>query len=607
MVRLPRLPLAAIFLCAATAALAAVPTLPPDELRPGQKAAVRTVFEGQKIEEFEAEIVGVLKGGRASGDMILARATSERVLRTGIAQGMSGSPVYVDGRLVGALSGGWSFSREPLFAITPIGEMLEVLEHPWPGDAGVGTAGPTGVEPGARAASSYRELRWSDPVPGPALEPVAPASGRDLGAPARLPIPVACAGLAPGALSWADQLLAPLGLTAVPGGGAGRDADVSTELEPGSAVAIELMRGDLQLAAIGTITWRDGDRVLIFGHPFFQSGSIRLPIAAASITTVVSSQVISFKLGTSGRPMGVADQDRRAAVAGRLGPAPGLMPVTVNLAGEGLRERTFRFESIEDRALAPQLVGLAALNSLLESGGTGAGQTVRWTLALHRRGSEPLVLSEAATGGGLTTSLASGMAQPLAFLYNNPYAALDLDSVTVRLEVRPGEDLWTLRGLEVLDAAVRPGGTMRVRCQAERWRGGRKTVDIALRVPEEVPEGRYLLWAGGGAELNRFEAARLPGRYRPASLDEAWRRIGGLRRSDRLYVALIARAPEVTRDGRDYPELPTSALALLAGGLAAEDASRRGSQAVLDEAQQSFGGHLDGEVQLEVLVDPKAP
>jgi hypothetical protein len=596
-----------LFLAVAPAAALAVPTLAPDQLQPGQKAVVKTVFEGQRIEEFEAEIVGVLRGGRVAGDMILARATSERVVKTGIAQGMSGSPVYVDGKLVGALSSGWSFTREPLFGITPIGEMLQVLEIPSAkGGESAGSAGPTGLEPVGKSALRYREFRWPQASESETLEAPAPASTAAQATPAPLSIPVACAGLDPGALPWARTVLEPLGFTAVPGGRASAASPLSSNLEPGSAVAVELLRGDLQLAAIGTVTWKDGDRVLIFGHPFFQSGHVKMPLAAASITTIVASDLISFKLGVAGQPVGVATQDRRAAVAGHLGDSPRLMPLSVTVRGAAGRQ-TFRFESIEDRALAPQLVAIATINSLLESGGLGSGQTVRWRLALHRHGHTRLELHDVVAGGALAGDLLGSLASPLQFLYNNPYGKLSLDSLSVELEVEPGLDLWTLRGVQMLDAAVRPGHTLRVRCDVERWRGDRRSVDLSLRVPEEIPAGRYTLWVGGGSELTRYEAVRLPGRYRPTSLEDAWRRIGEVRTGDHLYAALLARAPEVTRRGHDYPELPVSALALMASGQQAEDATRRGMQAILDESRRPFEGQLRGEVQLEVTVDPKAP
>ncbi len=613
----PPIVLAALVLLGLPAVSRALtPTLDPEQLQPGRKAVVRTVFQGQRIEEFEAEILGVFKGGRVDGDLIVARATSERLQRTGIAQGMSGSPVYVDGKLVGALSGAWAFSRDPLFVVTPIREMLAVLDQPTgdPGDV-AGTAGPSGL--GTDSESAFGEFRWpglpgSEPAPGP--DPTllrtrysgAPASLAS-GSPARLAVPVACAGLEPALVPLARELMEPLGFTAVPGGTSGTAAESGAAFEPGSAVAVELLRGDLRFAAIGTVTWRDGDRVLIFGHPFFQSGNVRLPLASASITTIVASNLISFKLGMPGDPVGVATQDRRAAVAGRVGPLPHLMPVAVSIAAPGTSERTFRFESIEDRELAPQLVSIAAVNSLLESGGTGPNQTVRWTITLHRRGTPPLRLSDMVSSELPLRELVAALGSPLRFLYTNPFARLTLDSIAVRLDALPRREQWALRSAQVLDPAVRPGESVRVRCELERWRGAREAVTLALRVPEELPEGRYVLWLGGGPELSRYEGQRLPGRYRPSSLDEAWERLAGYRPSDGLYGVLLARAPEVTRGGRDYPELPTSALALLAGGQTAEDATRRGSQAVLDEVRRRFDGQVRGELQLEIQVDPKAP
>jgi len=600
---------------AAAAAKPTVPTLDVEGIHAGQKAVVKTVFAGDRVEEFDAEIVGVLHGGRVEGDMILARATSERVVRLGVAAGMSGSPVYVDGRLIGALSSGWNFSREPLFGITPIREMLEVLDQPTQAQPS-GTAGPTGAEIAAPGGSStrFREFRWDDgaaePVPVASGTGPAPSAQRALdtaGGMTPLRIPLACSGLDARALEPLGRELEALGFAVVPGGKAEAGGPTADALVPGAAVAVDVLRGDLLLSAIGTVTYRDGDRVLIFGHPFFQSGEVRLPLSTASITTVVASQMSSFKLGVTGREAGVVTQDRRAAVAGRIGGVPRLLPVSVAVRGAAREPRAFRFESIEDRALAPQLIALATMNSLLESGGAGASQTVRWKLELHRRGSAPLTISDVSAGDAPVGDFAGSVASPLRFLFNNPFERLTLDSVRVLVEVGPGRDQWTLRGARVLDAAVRPGAKFTVRCELERWHGEREEHDLILTVPEEVPEGRYLLWVGGGDELSRYEAARLPWRYRPTSLDDAWRRLGTLRPGDALYAALFARAPEVTSDGRDYPELPVSALALLAGGQTAGDFAGRGELARLDEKRESLAGEVRGELQLQVAVDRDAP
>jgi hypothetical protein len=583
-----------------------VATLDIAELHAGQKAVVRTVFLGDSIESFEAEILGVVAGGRVDGNMILARATSERVIRTGVAQGMSGSPVYVDGKLVGALSSGWSFTREPLFGVTPIGEMLAVLDMP-ASSADPASAGPSGVDlPGAGGpggAPRFRELRWSDAPEAPVVPP-GPVGGAG---PEALALPLACAGLNSAAGAVVSSWLAPLGLTVMPGGRAPAGGPGPDALVPGAAVAVDIMRGDLQMSAIGTVTWRDGDRVLIFGHPFFQSGEIRLPMSTAEITAIVPSAASSFKIGVRGREVGVVTQDRRAAVAGQLGGTVRLMPLSVTIEGAGGSRVPFRFETIEDRSLAPSLIGVAALNSLLESGGSGANQTLRWSLVLYARGADALTLGDIVSGDAPSTDLMGAIASPLRFLFNNPFDRLTLDSVAVRVRVVPSREQWTLRNVRLQSAAVRPGGTLHLECEVERWRGGRSVLPMELVVPEEVPDGGYVLWVGGGSELSRYEAKELPARYRPTSLPDACRRLSVSRPSDGLYAALFARAPEVTSDGRDYPELPLSAMALLSSGEGAGDASRRGSLAKLDERRRPLGALTRGELLLQVRVDAKAP
>jgi len=575
------------------------PTMAPGELRPGQKAEIRTVFEGTRIETFEAEIVGVLKGGRAEGDLILGRATTERVQKSGIAQGMSGSPVYVDGKLVGALSGGWSFTREPIFSITPIGEMLDVLDvRESPGGA---SSGDPGAPRGPMQDLAFGPFRWNDD---PADAGPAAPTGADPRRPRALPLPVACAGLDAVALDQARAWLAPFGLHAVPGGVS--DA-APAPLEPGAAAAVELMRGDLELAAIGTVTWSDGERVLLFGHPFFQSGEVQMPLASAEIVTIVASDEISFKLGSRAAPAGVVTQDRRAAVAGRLSGSAPMMPIAITVEGIRSRPQRFRFESIEDRTLAPTLVSIAALNSVLESGGVGGRQTLRWTLRLHRRGAPPLAISGTEAGDSPAAEMAQGVVAPLAFLWSNPFERLALDSLDLVVQATPGRARWTLQSARVLDPVVRPGGTVRVRAELEQWQGPRETRDVALRIPEEIPDGRFAIFLGGSRELQSYEARSLPGRYRPTSLDDAWRRFAGLRPDEGLYAAVVGRAPEVTSDGRDYPELPLSALSLLAPSQAAGASARRGSLATIDERRAEVPGVVQGQLMLSVVVDRSAP
>ena len=578
-----------------------VPTAPTSSLRPGQKAVVRTVFAGDSAETFEAEIVGVVPGGRAEGDLILARATSPRVEATGVAQGMSGSPVYVDGKLIGALSSGWAFSKEPVFGITPIGEMLAVLDEPET-PPGEGTPGPVGIEP-MPTLPRYREFTWADadPAPSPTGPPSTPL------APSRswLPLPLAASGVHPAALEQVRALFEPEGFAVIPGGRDRAPAARHT-LEPGDAVAVDVLRGDINLSAIGTVTYRDGDRVLLFGHPFFQSGEIRLPLSTARIATILGSLNTSFKLGVAGTPVGTATQDRRAAVAGRLGAPPRLLPIRVAVSGAGPRAQRFTFESIDDRSLLPQLLTTAVLNSLLESGGASVVQTVRWSLAVWRNG-RSLLLGDLVAGDAPLPDVAGALAAPVRFLAANPYARFHADSLVVELETRVGRAQSSLRGAALQSSRVRPGGVARVRAELERWRGGREIVTLDVPVPEELPDGRYLLSIAGGLEFDRFVAARLPARFRTVSVEDAWQRLGAARRSDVLHAGVWARAPEVNADGDDMPELPSSALALLVAAQQAGERARRGDWALVQEVRRPLDRVVRGELLLELVVDRQAP
>jgi hypothetical protein len=589
--------LALALLWAATGvAETSVPVAPVSSLRPGQKAVVRTVFAGDSVESFDAEIVGVVPGGRSEGDLILARATSPRVEQTGVAQGMSGSPVYVDGKLIGALSSGWSFSKEPVFGITPIAEMLAVLDQPDlpPGE---GTPGPVGVDPVA-GAPRFREFRWADADTAPPAS--APPSSRSW-----LALPLAASGLHPAALASVRAMFEPQGFTVVPGG-RGKDPEPHATLEPGSAVMVDIMRGDLNLSALGTVTYRQGDRVLLFGHPFFQSGDVRLPLSTAHVTTILGSLNTSFKIGFAGTPVGTATQDRRTAVGGRLGASPKLLPIRIEVRGAGPRAQHFAYESIDDRSLLSQLIATAALNSLLESGGTGVMQSVRWTMDVWR-GGHALKLGDLEAGESPLSDVAASLSAPVRFLAANPYSRFHADSLVIVLETHAGRAQSTLRSAGLAASRVRPGGVAHVRIELERWRGAREAVSIDLPVPDELPDGRYLVHVGGGLEADRFLAARLPARFRPVSLDDAWERLAEARRSDAVHGAIWARAPEIDSDGDDLPELPTSALALLAPPQQAGDHARRGDWALVEEVRRSVDEVVRGELLLELTVDSLAP
>jgi hypothetical protein len=233
-------------------------------------------------------------------------------------------------------------------------------------------------------------------------------------------------------------------------------------------------------------------------------------------------------------------------------------------------------------------------------------QTVHWTLAIWH-GGHVLRLADVSASESPLSEVVADVSAPVRFLAANPYARFHADSLVIELETHVGRALSSLRGASLVATRVRPGGVAHVRAELERWRGPRETVTLDVPVPEELPDGRYLLHVAGGAEADRFTAARLPARFRPVSLEDAWERLSEARRSDVLHVGLWARAPEIDADGDDLPELPTSALALLAPSQQAGDRARRGDWALVEEVRRPGDVVVRGEQLLELVVDRQAP
>jgi hypothetical protein len=331
-----------------------------------------------------------------------------------------------------------------------------------------------------------------------------------------------------------------------------------------------------------------------------------MPLSTAHIVGILPSLYDSFKLGVPGTPIGVATQDRRTALGGHLGGSVRLMPFTVAVSGTAPAPQVFRFQSIQDRLLLPQLVATAVMSCLMESGSSGSQQTLDWTLAAWH-GGEVLRLGDRAAGEAPYMEVAGAITGPLRFLMGNSYETWRPDSVRIEIAVRTGREQWSVRGASLLAATVRPGGRVRARVELERWQGERRTLDLDVDVPRELPAGRYTLWIGGGAESDRLGATRLPARYRPTSVADGVRRLGALKPSSALYSALWARALDVTRDGEDYPDLPASAQALLAPAQSAGERIRRGDWALLAERAHPVAGVVRGEITLDLNVDDRAP
>ena len=298
--------------------------MPVSEVQRGMTGIGKSVFQGTKIEEFGVEILGVLTAADLGGDVILARMTSGVPFDrdAGAVAGMSGSPIYIDGRLVGALALGWSFSKEPIFGITPIRQMLESLDRP------KSLPEQTAESPRPPALLRDREITRARVASG--TDPDAPAFADEKTIVLRpLSTLVSCSGFTREGMVQAGRVLARNGLQAAPGGGPMPGVDA--ELEPGAAIGVQLMSGDFDMTAVGTVTYRDGDSLIAFGHPLMQLGETDLPMTSAYIHDIVPGIQSSMKMASPLVVHGRLLQDRPWSVGGAIGEPPQMVPVSIRV------------------------------------------------------------------------------------------------------------------------------------------------------------------------------------------------------------------------------------------------------------------------------------
>jgi hypothetical protein len=503
---------------------------------------------------------------------------------------MSGSPVYAaDGRLLGAIAFGWSFTKDPICGITPIEEMTELweLEHEIPSwDFG---AGPRTAAPPQDESSQLPRLRT----------------------------PLAVSGLDPAALEYLKPWIDQFGFLLTPGGARLEETESGTlsggpteeRLTPGEAVAVLLLRGDATLSAIGTLTAVDGDQVLAFGHPFLYSGFSSLPLSRAEIVGIVPRSQSSFKLGVPSRPIGIINEDRRAGVAGRVGEPPPMLPLEVRVSVPGKERQTFRYEIARHRLLAPALATVAAASAVISRGALPPQSAWHWRLTVqYRQGGEEtrtLEMSDFASGT-MVTPLLAAVGEPLTALINNPWNEVRVEDVVVEMDLTERIEAASVTAVRLDRAVTRPGETINIEIDLQTYRGPLETVRMRYRVPDHLPKGTLSLYVGGGADLARLDKQRQPGRYQPTTLENLVSQLEERPATSRLYVTAYSAQHELTVRGEEYPELPGSAQIVLAPRTHADATTSWARSTRLQDVTRDFDRAILGGTLLRVEVSPDA-
>jgi hypothetical protein len=549
-------------------------TFPVDELRVGMTGVGKTVFEGDRLDEFKVHILGVLKnviGTRRN--LILARLEGGPLAQTGVIAGMSGSPVYIDGRLVGAVSYSLGqFSKEPIAGITPIGEMTEAATFMGPRRQLARAELQLPLTNEGLRTSLRQAFSWMRPfADSPADVQVFGDAGVNAGIGTMLrPIatPLTLGGFDAGT---ADPFLSAFrdqGFVPVMAGALGAQqtprAAGSSPLRAGDPIGVALMTGDLELGATGTVTEVDGDRVFAFGHPFYGLGPTQFPMTKAYVHVVLPSMMSSSKIASTGEIIGTVTQDRATAIAGTLGAGPTLIPVKLNLTSERGTKKTFNMSIVNDQLFTPLLAYLSILNTLqsYERQNGAASYVVRGEASVKKYGH--VAFEDLFTGDQGSVGAAAYVVAPINFLMRNAFEDVELEGLTLNIDASEEPRSATLERVWIDAARPKAGTTVDLKMLLRTYRGEEFTKTLPIDIPANARGTSLSVMVADGGRLSQWEARELQIQPLQArGLPQMMQVLNSARKNNRLYVRLLGRDGGAVVKGESLAALPPSVLAVM--------------------------------------------
>lgn len=556
---LPTLTLLAIIAGVAVSKAATPDIIPVSEITRGMKGEWRTVVSGTEIETFELEVLDIASDFVGPDkDIIICKATSESQIISGPVSGMSGSPVYFNGKLAGAYAYGFTWPKEQtIIGVTPIEEMLKVLDYPreLPSWAARQRAASPRQITDTHAASLATAIQRGG------VDSLSEAETETLKSLLKpVPMPVFVSGVSAEALSPLAERARSLGLDLqqAPLGQAG--AGFEANFEPGSPVAGVLLGGDFKMAGVGTITWRDGDTILGFGHPFFGWGPVDMPMAGAEVITVVQTLPSSFKLSNVGPTVGRIFQDRQSAIAGTLGEMPTMAQVLVNL-DTPIAQFSNQGEMYLHPGISPFITAVALFVSLQNNLENELEQTYEVTTTIQLEDHEPLILRDTASGADAVLQLVFGLWDNMRALLDNPFEVPTLEKVQFDVKVTDGTTLKRLQALRFRSASeLYAGEVVRVDALVRDYRGETTTVPIEVPLPDNLKPGAYTLLVADAKEAERLTLGM--GRQNVDSFDDVLHLLRNRKSTDQIYLYLLSQETGLRVSGQTLEALPPSIAAL---------------------------------------------
>jgi SpoIVB peptidase S55 len=594
------------------------PFFPLGKVQPGLKGVGRTVFEGNQVQEFQVEFLGVLKNAIApKHDVILARLSGGPLDKTGVVAGMSGSPVYVDGKLVGAVALAFPFAKEAFAGITPIEEMLDVVPAAGAAEkAAPASVLPLRILPDPQSPSAVGRL-----IPDARLEE---GDWNELFAPSHesgplssLRLPLRFGGFSSQAVNDFTPLFRQMGFEPMEGGILSGSPASSSEsakplpedLVPGKMISVLLVEGDLNLNVDCTITYRQADKLYACGHRFLMTGPVEFPFAPSRVLATVASLASSFKVDEPGAPVGSIRQDRFGAIYGVVGEHAKMIPVRIQVDSTLNRRENYQFDIVEQDFLSPLLLNLSVVSTL------GATERIVGPSTLNLKGSirlsngDAVNLEDVLSSDQSTAGMAgAAVSTPLMYLLRSGFPNLRVTGIDLEITVRNEKQSATLEQAWSTKSEVRPGDHIEVTAVLRTPSGESVVEKIPVDIPDSVRDKTLSLMVGSGPTINAIEGRFSPLATTPRDLYQLVRALNRMRRNNRLYALLMAPQRSFVLQGDEYPSPPPSLVqTFLADPAVSSSVIYRGTSVVGDFETKPSAYSIEGQKTLLLKVTDVGP
>jgi len=590
-----------LFLGLISLAQATTPIMPLSQIKPGMKGQGKSVFSGNKIESFDVEIIGLLENVQPKKNWILARLSGQGLENTGVVAGMSGSPVYIDGKLIGSVAFSYAFAKEAIAGITPIEEMLDISRKETEtrllsaASSGLFQSGLTSEDLGrAYLNTNFKgnDYRTADQI----LVPVR--------------VPLIFSGFSSQAFNDFKGFFSQHNFQPILGAGTASAQKLNLSSQPlvlneGDAIGVQLMSGDLDLTAVGTVTYVDGNKILAFGHPFYNLGSVDYGLTKADVLTVVPSVESSFKLSSTGQLIGRITQDRTSGVMGEIGSFPHYLPINIEIQDSPISKKQFKLKVVNDPILSAALLNIG-LSTLISSQERSYGNlSLDFDADIYLDRGQNVHLEDLFSGNldNATTSLSGLMAAAVYLLKNNEFQEVNINQIELRIRSVDQIRTATLEKVLLDKYEVSPGEIIKVRAYFRTFKDEVKTEEVEFAAPPLPPGSGFELIVADASFMQQLERGIYHLQdFTPRNLTQLLRMLSNLRKNNRIYFKILTEKSGLFLKGEELPNLPPTFRTMFTSPRASTSNLTEINQSTLGEYQLPIPYAFKGAIRIPIKI-----